>query len=62
MDTISLFEQLANMTHHNKNTSQIINLLPNEVKNAFIADDSQQLRKTLSGQDSFYDSKTVTSG
>jgi len=62
MDAISLFEQLANMIHQDVNTTQLINSLPNDVKSAFIAGNSQQLRKTLSGQNRFYDAKTVSHG
>jgi hypothetical protein len=50
---------MANTTHYNTEITQIINSLPNELKNAFIAGDSQQLRRVLAGQTDFFDSKIV---
>jgi hypothetical protein len=59
---LSLFEHLANTTHYTTESTQIINSLPSELKNAFIVGDSQELRKVLSGQSDFFDSKTVAQG
>jgi hypothetical protein len=62
MDAISLFEQLANMTLQHVEITQVVNLLPDELKDAFITNNSQQLRKQLSGQQNFPDSRTVAQG
>lgn len=58
MDTLILFESLANIAHP-KEISELIDSLSLELKAAFLKNDSQLLRKIISGKTDFPDSRTV---
>lgn len=60
MDTLSAFEQLANTAYHDSEFTMLVNHLPTDIQDAFMKNDSQQLRTNLSGQYYFPDSRTVT--
>ena len=62
MDTNLLLEKLAHITHSDIEMEELVKLLPIEFRNAFIANDSQRLRKILSAQEYFFDSKMVVQG
>ncbi len=61
MDAISLFEQLANITHHQV-SDELIDKLPIELKHAFITSNSQLIREKIAGQHIFPDSRAVIQG
>lgn len=59
MDTVSLLEKLANLTHHHPNFKEHIALLPSEVKNLFLLQQNLKIRTFLSDKDFFSDARTV---
>ena len=58
MDIISIFEKLAQSTHH-QSLATFVDALPEKMQLAFLQNNSQQLRKLFSEETHFSDALTI---
>jgi superoxide dismutase len=59
MNAVAFLEQLANNTHHGAAINELVNKQSDEIKKAFLANDTESLKKQISDTEHFANNVAV---